>query len=830
MTLPHAPRRLHPLIILAIVLAVVGALPPAVTLAGVKVPVPLDNTTDQFAGGSLQRTALAQLTPAAANDLTGGVQIAKIGVLSNWFTVNPDLPQTLSLMGVAVLGNRIYSIGGVSGEPSAGTKIDKVWSIPVDTTKGELSGDWVEEPSLPAGRATNQGAYIDQLYSVVESPAVASVAQPGGGGYIYVVGGRTNKGAESFSSFDVRIATVGSDGRISGWRVQDNARIVPTKSQARDAIDIGRHAAAAFARTAGGKTYVYVLGGLQAFRSGGATTYQGSTSTFYAQVGADGRLFKPGNPSQEGWDPLTDIPVVPPSDTSLPYGLWASGITVDYYPTVGKDAVYMIGGQKVEQTSTDTAQYENFVYSATINPTDGALEWSDKTYTLPEARYGHGGVAHNGNLYTTGGIPGGENEPDTTNQGGFPYGTVLNTYVNDDLSLPEPVGGGTPFVKAGTMIFARAFHGTALVRGTGPLSDAAFVFVFGGRGPSSDTRDPLAGNGSRKVIGGRIGTDEDKRLGYALDGWYYSKVHTLYSSKATLKEISWLASIDRGKSPNADIAIQFRTSLANSCSQPDWPDNNTGWQDLDGSGDSFRSSNGLNVIGDLTIESRCLQYRARLASGSTAIPSSYTPGLLFFGVQIIIPGDIDLWVTDNSAARFSANGTLIGIDVYLTNQNRITQGEPTLSAATGSLDPSQEFFVDMFVYGPGGAAPPDPVIPQPDPAPAENRAYAMIPKSAMGADQTIQLVRWCAQDGQPVCNQVSLTSLFPQPGAYTLIVVTDSLNYICEGGQADALGQCPVAQQPGKNNNIKRITLTVQAGEGGKPKVGTEVRLPAVRR
>ena len=65
--------------------------------------------------------------------------------------------------------------------------------------------------------------------------------------------------------------------------------------------------AVALSHTIGGMTYVYLIGGLQRYLSGGSAQSAGLKTVFYARVGAGGKLFKPSSPGTEGWDKLPQI-------------------------------------------------------------------------------------------------------------------------------------------------------------------------------------------------------------------------------------------------------------------------------------------------------------------------------------------------------------------------------------------------------------------------------------------------------------------------------------------------------------------------------------------
>jgi hypothetical protein len=839
-------------LLLSLLVMVLGVLPPQSVHAGITRPLALDNTLDEFSGGNLQRSSLAQLTSTIAQDKPGGVQLSKIGVLRTWVNDPITMVEPLQQMGATVINDRIYIIGGIADRGGNAVRVADVRSIQVDRVRGGLTGEWRSELPLPAAAPSTQAGFTTAI-AAISNPAVTSLIVSPTRAYIYVVGGRAAIGIQGLSSFAVRIATVDlATGQIIEWRTQDNARIIPTDEQSLDLVGVGREAASAVSRTAlDGRRYVYVLGGKQSIpTSGGNVVEQGSRSSFYAEVGGDGLLYKPGtNGATPGWTFAQAIPVVPPLDPDSKYGLWNSAAVIDFYPTAGvtdqdgQDSVFMIGGLRLDGVP------EQFVYRAVFEST-GDLSWLDplvspgdpvNNYTLQEARNGHGAVGFAGSFYVVGGFPGNDTDPDNAVQTSYVTPDAnKQDRVDRELSLPTDSGGGSsnffkspaPGQTSGGLRFARANHATVLVKGAGSSQNAAYVFALGGRGGQQLDDPARDGKPSNLIFFGAINTGEDDSFGYASDGWFYSRPFTLFSSEAQLREVTWVTSINRGASGNADVEVDYRTSLASECTRSaTW----TPWATLDGSPDGFRSKAGTaepfgaeNVVTNVNIRSRCFQYRARLVRGSTI---SYTPGLLNVGVKIFIPGEIDVWMVPNgSGPTYDAGQRMIDLKVALTNQNQISPAEPTISAAFPPNQPNGQIFVDMQVYYNATTypTPGNPSIPINEPPP-ETKAFAMVEKGVLGAGALFNITRWCRY-GESTCVTVDPLTFFSQPGRYTVLIIVDSTNLLCEGGEptAGGNGECPIGGQTGKGNNVGRFQVEVLPGK--EPSRGGIMRLPMILR
>jgi hypothetical protein len=806
--------RARALVLLGICLLALSALPPGAAQAAFKQNT-IDNSIADFGRGQFQRAALGSLQNTAASpklpDLPGTVQLGPIGILRGWLETAFPLKKPLIRMGATAIGNRIYVIGGTTPVGSAQESVADVWSAAVSTTDGTFLEDWQAETSLPP--VQNAAPPFNQPVAAINSAAVTSVATSGGAGYIYVIGGSFPAGVE-FSSYAVRIGTVGANGHISSWATGPSLPgpnvNTPTFKQN------GIQSAVATSFTVGGNTYVYVIGGLSRYRVGSGGNIQdiseGLKTVYYARVSSGGQLVRPSN-GQAGWDRLDDIPLIDPTNSTVA-GLWDATVMADHFVVstgVSHDVLYVVGGQVTPDTQTSSPTYSSIAYRAFIK-SDGTLDWGDWTGTMVETRRGLSGVPFRGHLYAVGGIPSSGNEPD---QG------VLTSYVEDDLTLhqfntvpPGVIGGGSNFLKSDALPTnrPRTFQGMAIVPAGATSTSSAFVYVMGGRGSTTDgfTGDD---NGTTSVIYGKIGGSEDvATTGYADSGWYYSKPFEINFTGAQLQEINWATVIDRSAAA-PDIQIDYRVTSANTCATADWTDNS--WVPLDGSpGDSYGSVSGQNTAAVANLAARCFQYRAKLTTTDYHI----TPSLLNLSIKIFVPGNPDLSVQSLSDMRGPKNpltgkSAFIGLSVVIKNSAQ--PPGPTLAA---DVDGGGSFFVDLCILGPNAGVPQQPTLPLSPNSPWScGKAYANVDKSTMRPDSSFAITRWL---DSATDTQVDLLKFFAQPGSYSVMVAVDSFvsdpassprGYVDEGDQ-------------GETNNVSQaVTFTVD-------QVGRAIYLPIVRR
>ena len=769
-------RHTRGLLLLMIGLLLLGGFP-ARPADAATIDQPIDNTLADFARGTFQRTSLGAVrVPAIPKDETGAVQLGPIGLLRNWKKQAYFLPSKLQTMGTAAIGNRMFVIGGV--KPN-GVVTSEVWSAGVDvTTGGIIAPGWQAEPSL----AIVAGSTSVAAKAEISSPAVASVPTSNGGGYIYVIGGQIPANTRSFSSYAVQRATVSAAGRVSGtWQELVNAKIPgPDVASQNGLID----AAAVTFTTTGGRTFIYLIGGLERFLEGiggGAQLIdQGTRRVWYTEVKAsNGLLYKPSsNGATEGWEQLDDVPL--PATVPAEGGLWNTVAVADHFLTsVGSynDALYVIGGLNTSSASSQ------IVYRALINPSTGALTWTTTAGpdlwqgTLPQARAGHGGAIFRGNIYLTSGQKLGQSNPDWS---------VLTTYVENNLRLHNwgDAGNGSDFLEnpnaldfsTGNPGTPRTGHGTILVQAGPQAPNTAFLFIVGGRGATGDS-DTSDDDGSDAIVMAKIGGDEDiKNTGYAPDGLYYSKTYAITVDQAQVQQISWSTQITRTTGLETDdVELKYRISNDSDCTRPSWTEQC--WQPLVSAETdvAHKSANGKNTMTFQTLlPAKCFQYQARLvAGGLSGSKFLQTPSLLNVNIKISVPGTPDLSPQSVTPSRGLGNA-LTGLTVKIRNVYQGVPAQPTLPADYDT--PNQgDFYVDLCIFGPGKAVA-IPTIPNP----ACTTAYAMVPKRDLTAGRLDYVVtNWRDFKTDQLVN---ILTYFKTPGTYNVVVAVDSTDYVIETG------------------------------------------------
>jgi len=809
-------RRTRGLLILGVCLLLVSMFPARPTLAAFK-DQPIDNNLLEFARGSFQRASLGAINiPSIPNqklvDQTGAVQLGPIGLLRNWQKLPTPLPSVLSAMGTAAIGNRMYIMGGLK---SLGGRSAEVWSAAINTTSGALvEPGWQAEPSLTPVHGSDDLA-PGALVAERASPAIAAINKASGGGYIYVIGGTTFQGVRDLSSYSVLRGDIGADGRMIGpWVELPVAAQIPLPDPTDPFFHPGLTQAAAVSfTTTSGRTFIYLIGGLQKYLNGPNLTEQGSRQTWYTEVNtSNGGLSNPVGGSTSVWAPLDNIPLPGQPDLPPEAGLWNTVAAADHFLTsvAGfSDALYVIGGQTTPGTSTASQA----VYRALIAG-DGKLTWTSDPAgsafwqgTLPQARAGHGGALFRGNVYLTSGQRASDINPDTS---------VLTTYVENDLKLHNfgALGVGSDFLEnplalsqsGGGPGTPRTTHGTILVPAGPQAPNAAFIYMLGGRGDLSDGNS-LDDQGSDAIVMARIGADEDiKNSGYAPSGLYYSKVYPITFDQAEVRQISWATQITTTATP-MDIAIDYRVSNDGDCNKPTWTD--ASWQPLDGApaDGNLRSINGQNIVDITSVPAHCFQYRANLISSADL---KQTPSLLNVSIRIFVPGSPDLSVKTLSDRR-GANNSFTGLNVVIQNVNQLAP--PTLSA---DVEGGGSFSVDLCIYGPNASGPP-PTLPLTPSNKQCSKAFANVAKNVLGPNAVYPITRWFDTNTEL---PVELISYFQQPGTYTVYAAVDSFvndatqfpkGFVDEGDQ-------------GEGNNVS-AALTFQV-----PSVGYVRYLAQMRR
>ena len=804
----RSQRRQRWLLLFGACLLLLSGLPARQALAAVTITQSIDNTVNDFTRGSFQRTSLGllqgtqQQSPKLA-DQPGAVQLGAIGILKDWTKYTTELPRALFRMGTTALGTRIFVVGGQASIAGGSQTIADVYSAQVSVTNGQIQDGWRAEPSLIPAVGSTQ---ITTPISATDSAAVTSYSTGGNSGYIYVIGGNISQNLRSVSSFAVRVATVDANGAITGWRELANAQIPDKDGKVGQdtQLQLGLASASAVTYTIGGKTFIYLFGGVQRYIEGtstGGVASSGSPSVFYAEINpSNGGLYKPGSGlTQEGWKVLPPIPIQREFSGTVrtDAGLWDSAAVSGRFDpkpdsgTADTDTIYLLGGQVAPNKDISApAMYTSRVYQAFIQ-NDGTLIWSDWSGTMPEARVGHQAVLYRGNIYVTGGIP--------AQSGNQPDKNMLTSYVQDDLTLPP--FGTTNFYKSDVLPVPRTFQSMVLVQAGSGADSVAYLYMLGGRG---DTQaDPRSDdNGSADVVFSRIGGDEDKTYGYPPDGWFFSKVFPINFANAQIQEISWATLITRTQGLNMDIALDYRISDRGACDNPGFSDddasatNPTGWRALKGTPDgaTTRSENGQNTVPIGELPATCFQYRAKLTSGSATVGAQETPSLLNLGIKIILPGSPDLKVARANVLPGKTNPAAFGgLDIAITNKNEAEETQPA------SIEGGGSFFVDLLVFEPGETPNLSPALPLSGADEARSKAYANVSKDLLSPNATVPIRNWCdsAVDG---CQPYDITKLITKVGTYTFVVVVDGA-----GGPAPYV-LVRETSPGGESNNIQTVT------------------------
>jgi len=708
------------------------------------------------------------------------------------------------------MGNRIFVIGGTISVNNLLAPTTHIWSAAVDQSTGAIiAPGWQAEPELPPVQTSTQFVTPVAARAVAAVAAVQTNASTNSG-YIYVLGGsvRPTGAPDSISSFAVNIAQV-ANGRISSW--VEGPRIPSPDGNAFN--QLGAQSASALSVTIGGKSYIYLLGGVQRYREGtggGARTVEvGLRKAFYAQVGSNGQLSKPsgGGGADPVWAALPDIPI--PSSLGLFAGIWdGTAVAAQYVGDAGAsgDVIYLMGGQLVSTSApiAATPAYNNTVYRALLGA-NGALTWTSAPGanqwqgTLPEARTGLAGVQFRGKLYVTGGRPVSNNVPQQ------PEKAVQTSYVEDNLTLPVIGDGGSNFLRnADVLPRPRARHGSVVVPVTPRPGEpaAAYVYVIAGLGPFTGDE-----SGSDTVFYGKIGGDESTlQTGFAASGWYYSKPHDTIFDGAQVQEVNWTTVITRTGAA-MDIQMFYRVSTASDCDDPN-AFNGSVWNVLDGTPSDGITTYSANSANSVTLPAgvvaNCFQYRARLSSAGA--PATLTPSLLNVSIVVEVPGTPDIQV-QTLKADTDAENHYFGLTVVIQNHSDTPPTQPA------NIDGGGSFFVDLFVFGPGKTVVP-PTIPVGTNAPGDV-GCAQISKNALPAEASINITQW--MDAGQCTTPVDISEQFTQPGHYVVFVAVDT-------GCATSPYECVnEGTTGGEDNNIKRVEFDL-AG------VRYPMRLPIVVR
>jgi hypothetical protein len=795
-------------------ISILNIWPPAIATAAIERDKRLDDSVNEFARGTFQRTSLANYQNLAldSRDTKGALQLLPISVIKSWQRSGYNIPEKVSQHGVAAIGNTIFVIGGMVN--TTGTTLvpsSKVWSNKINEVNGTpINENWLAEPDLPAVRhsdSTNSPLYRE-TFAPVYDMAVSYIDLGNNNGYIYVIGGGFIAGATlpPISSYAVNIAKV-VNGRIQSWTTSDtntNFRL-PGDPRYGGTIQDGLQAAESFTMKVGNDYYVYVVGGVMRYRDGAGVAVVGSPEVYYAKVNSSTGMLVPPSSGANAWVRNTDkIPM--PDIVEADYaGLWDATVIADTITTTTtKQMVYVMGGQYQSSEGNPSGVdniYSADIYSAEIQ-SNGSLKWSTWQGTLPTPRIKMAGLTANGKLYLTGGhkIVGGNPL--------LPEAAVMVSMVEDNFELMQLGDNGSNFLYEEVALQApvapRADHGMVKVAANNPNEGyRAFVYVIGGRGASPDVASE---SGSDTVIYAPVGSaNEVQTLGFPRDSWYYSSVFetNVTFSGEQVKSLTWYANLPVSSN---DIELSYRLSDDLNCNNPvsllEKP-----WVDVDGDTTSARSSKqGRNEqsLGVPPPTAHCFQYRARIV-GAASGEVEQTPSLLSVNIVVLIPGSPDLRVSRLEANK-DANNKLVGLYTSIINQY---QGDTSVNP-TQPVDDGRggSFFVDLFVFGPGGTASP-PSVPW-TVNPSGHKACAVVMKSEMTPNQVVNITKWYASsDNTCKTTPVNTMSFFQTPGEYTVYVVVDGFD--CN--PADSIVGCVDENSPNaENNNVSTaLKITIPA-------------------
>ena len=674
----------------------------------------IDTTLGDFSRGTFQRTALVDpgtIAPNANLDtIDGTVQLAQVGKLRELGSAF-ILPERLRNFGAVSIGNRIYVFGGErpTADGNSVEPIANVWSGAVNLQLGadgrvpsgtelirtiETTGTvgWRTELDLPtASSVDSPGSVISRTHSF----GIAALDKPDGDDFIYLIGGEERIGLETRNSSDaVRIAVVegsadgvaGTGGRIRRWITSDG-----TNDQMRlpGTGRIGAIKPVVTTLKVGDTTYLYVFGGL-GFTQRTALGTRARGEVYYARIGSDGRLYRPGTTSLSdsdlGWTKLADIPG---SDLDARRGLYeAALVTSSSILTPTDQTILLFGGVRQFPTEGDPEPSAE-IFQADVQP-DGTLVWRGDAGlggNLPFSLRGHAAVEYNGSLFLSGGEQV-ANAPSTN---------ILASYLEDDLTIHRfrsgPSDPGTTFLvpaeEERSFNAPRSFHQSLTLQSFG----STIIYVMGGfGGPQSPPNDRLASN---TVYSQRVVSETLLNPTFVSRGWYVSRPVDIELGAPKIAGISWNVFAERGGAVT-DVRVEYRTS-SRRCADADWTENS--WIIADGFEDNpLFSNNGLNnytVPEAQQATARCFQYRAELTTESDDL----SPQLRELGITIDSDSSADLQLDQLSYNTQTGLLTTRILNRYIPDED-LTENAAA-DAITSEEIGERPVYLDLFIIGPG---------------------------------------------------------------------------------------------------------------------------------
>lgn len=673
----------------------------------------IDTTLGDFSRGTFQRTALVDPGTVAPNanldTIDGTVQLAQVGKLRELESAF-ILPERLRNFGAVSIGNRIYVFGGQRPTEDGNNveAIANVWSGAVNlrpgadgrvpsgtalirTTETTATNGWRIEPNLPTVIERDGVQPISRTHSF----GIAAVDNLEGNDFIYLIGGEERISTDdSNSSRAVRIAVVAGDadgvagtgGRILRWITSDGTN---DAMRLRSVGNLGAIAPAVTTLKVGDITYLYVFGGL-GFTQRSALGTRALGEVYYARIGSDGRLYKPGttsiSDSDLGWVKLADIPG---SDLDAKRGLYQAAIVKSSSVLTPTNQTILLFGGVRQFPEVGDPEPSAEIFQADVQP-DGTLVWRGAAGlggNLPFSLRGHAAVEYNGSLF----LSGGEqvvNAP-TTN--------ILASYLEEDLTIHRfrsgPSDPGTTFLVPGederSFNSPRSFHQSLTLQSFG----STVVYVMGGfGGPQSPPSDRLASN---TVFSQRVVSETLLNPTFVNRGWYVSRPVDIELGAPKITGISWNVFAERGGAVT-DVRVEYRTS-SRSCADADWNENS--WIVADGFEDNaFFSRNGLNtytVPEAQQATARCFQYRAELTTES----DNLSPRLLELGITIDSDSSADLQIDQLSYNTQTGQLTTRILNLYRPDED-LTENAAA-DAITSEEIRERPVYLDLFIIGPG---------------------------------------------------------------------------------------------------------------------------------
>lgn len=757
MAQPRLRRSMALLHLLLIVAALVALAPGRDARAQQGTIQDLDNGQQEFARGTFYRTSLGPDRDAGdSRDQAGAVQLAPIGFLNRWESAGVGLPEALSGAGAAVIGRRLFVVGGTraSGNNPPSNPY-AYWANFNQVTGGATPHGITDERYF--GNENWLRSALPQAEMIAPPEACATNQKPGPArtraavtamatgpdtGFLFVIGGSvltSTSGChpEDLSTPVIQVGAVNGD--TITWRPPLNLPSPPPQLTTISNVTTSgagfgtrllglESTAAVLVRVAPERAFLYVIGGFAAYQpfvgETSATRTMYSRAVFYTQVNADGSFSAPpvsGTlPVQGVWARAADLPLVDLPAPALTLGLFehTAMAATTIVGNTRQHAIFVAGGR----LNNNPSDINEFVFRGLVNPETGVVTWSnrpnpnnDQVSLEGQRRYSLAGVAYNNRLYVIGGRGPGVNAS-----------AKVQTAVHDDQMDLQRIPGATQYFigNAGPNVLpvtdttdGRYSLSAALMDALPPPDNpsgndslgSAWVFVVGG--------NDRTGVPTSSLFVGRLGGLNEVTLqSRANEGWFYSNVFPVSirandrDNDARVLSIRWYAEVPRQNNPNADVVLQFRTVNG---ANPNCPDEsvfpaNAQWTIIDGDSSTnfYSRASGENVFSlrDTNVIATCLQYRARflqngLSGDQAAQPgaggASDTPRLFRVALEKILPtGTPDIRLQD-LAATVGESGSLTAFSVRIQNLN--TQGiEHTIPASSGPAD-NTGFWVGLCV-------------------------------------------------------------------------------------------------------------------------------------